>query len=499
MKKEDRRLWFHSIRGQLIGVSVGVNFLIGVIALLFMHNYSQYMDMHLEYLEHINNINSLYSYQQKNSELLIEAMEQTSEDKKEEFSYNMNIIYSLLETIDSEETSNSVKVRLRVLPYLEKSFANQALSLMTRGEDVDNSNRYLRYLEAIEYHMKINNYIQEILSMSMEENSEFLESTESTVSSMKSLFIVIIIGICVFNIVFFTIYNAYLTKPIDLLAKKVKNIGKGNWDIDMADVGGPDDIQALADKIGKMTDNIKSLSQDVQDKAKLEVKLMEDELERVRMQELLKESQLQGIQMQINPHFLFNTLNVISRMSLIEDAEKTYDLIMSLSKFMRHSLKPIKNQLPLSEEVDMITQYLHILKARMGENLTIRVDADSEALSQPVPVFSLQPIVENAFRHGIEDMTEGCEIAVDVKKRNHAICIRVYDNGKGMDREMLAAVREKTKITSVDFSKDVHIGIENVCYRLNMILGNAVRYIISSKPMQGTIFTIIIEQTEDEE
>ena len=152
-----------------------------------------------------------------------------------------------------------------------------------------------------------------------------------------------------------------------------------------------------------MLESFNALLEQLQEKNDMELKIAQDELEQARMQELLKEAKMQGLQMQITPHFLFNTLNVISKMAFLENDDKVYHLIIALSKFLRHSLKNRQSCVPIQEEIDMIQQYLYILQARMGDRLSYTIDNRLDNNSRhELPLFTLQPIVENAFKHGIE-------------------------------------------------------------------------------------------------
>ena len=493
-KKLNGIFGYFTIRKQLVTVAVVVNMLVGIIAVVFMQNYMGYSDANLSYISQINDINSLYDYQQRNLNILMNAMKENNPNVSEEFGYNMGVINSLIDIIGTNSEYDAVKVKLRTLPYLERNFESNSLKVINfSSDDMTVNERYEIYEKAVDYQSQISGCIQKILAVSMDENKESLSETESMLRLTQRRFTVIIIGICILNVVFYIFYTTYITKPIYTLSSKVKSIGKGNWDIDMSDVGGPQDIKFLAQTIETMSYNIKQLNKDVEENAKLQLKLYAEELETVRMQELLKESKLQLIQMQINPHFLFNTLNVISRMALLENSYKAYDLIIALSKFMRHNLKQANNTIKLVDEVDMVKQYLYILKARMGDHLDTKVYMGEMMADEEVPILILQPIIENAFCHGIEDMVEGGIIGLSIKKCNNTIFIRIYDNGKGMDQETLSSVRSKTKVLKVDFDKDKHIGIENVCCRLNLIYGEKVRYIVSSIRSQGTIFTIQID------
>ena len=198
--------------------------------------------------------------------------------------------------------------------------------------------------------------------------------------------------------------------------------------------------------------------------------------------------------MQITPHFLFNTLNVISKMAFLENDDKVYHLIIALSKFLRHSLKNRQSCVPIQEEVDMIGQYLYILQARMGNRLHYTIDNQLEKdTTQELPLFTLQPIVENAFKHGVEPCIDGGNIIIRIRQYQEELILTVVDNGVGMDKEQLEKMRLKTKIEEVRFNYEEHIGIENVCSRLNMLYEDRVHIFISSRQGKGTIFTIRIK------
>ena len=247
-------------------------------------------------------------------------------------------------------------------------------------------------------------------------------------------------------------------------------------------------------EVKDMLESFNELLVQLQEKNDMKLKIAQDELEQIRMQELLKEAKLQGLQMQITPHFLFNTLNVISKMAFLENDDKVYHLIIALSKFLRHSLKNRQSCVPIQEEVDMIGQYLYILQARMGNRLHYNIDNQLEKdTTQELPLFTLQPIVENAFKHGVEPCIDGGNIIIRIRQYQEELILTVVDNGVGMDKEQLEKMRLKTKIEEVRFNYEEHIGIENVCSRLNMLYEDRVHIFISSRQGKGTIFTIRIK------
>jgi sensor histidine kinase YesM len=326
----------------------------------------------------------------------------------------------------------------------------------------------------------------------VEENQTFIEKAAQNNKRLQVLITLFVCMVLVASVSFYIFFSNYVTGLIRRIAAMTKKIAQGSQQHEIMAMAGPREIKELTNNFNQLLDTIYQLNGKAEEKAKLELRLSEEKLEQMKMRELLKESQLQGLQTQINPHFLFNTLNVISMTALLENADQAYALMIALSKFMRHYLKKVKSSVSLEEEVDMISQYLYILKARMGEQLIYSIHCDVKTKEIKMPVFTLQPIVENAFKHGIEDQVERGRIVIRIRERNHSLYLSVYDNGKGMTKEQKEMVRKKLMVHDVDFGHLTHIGIENVGYRLNMVFENRVRYQVRSSARRGTVFTIQI-------
>jgi two-component system LytT family sensor kinase len=190
-------------------------------------------------------------------------------------------------------------------------------------------------------------------------------------------------------------------------------------------------------------------------------------------QRLLNEARLAALTRQINPHFLFNTLNSIS--SLIRtDPEQARGVIYKLSNILRRLLRNHENLNPLREELQFIDDYMGIELVRFGEKLQFVKEVDAATLDRLVPSMVLQPLVENSIKHGLSSKIEGGMIRVRSRLDNGRLKLLIEDDGVGIPEEKLATLFEQG------------IGISNVNERLKVLFGNDYRMLIESRPGQGT-------------
>ena len=163
--------------------------------------------------------------------------------------------------------------------------------------------------------------------------------------------------------------------------------------------------------------------------------LLSDQLLRNRVEEqrkLLFESELKLVRAQINPHFLFNALNVILAV-IRENPARARQLVANLSNFMRTNLKRAESEVTLSTEMDHVNDYLELERARFGERICFSVDIPDDLADLRVPTFTVQPLVENAIKHGVRDLMEDGEVRIRARKQEEQLVIDVEDNGGNFD------------------------------------------------------------------
>ncbi|WP_224725483.1 sensor histidine kinase [Paenibacillus vietnamensis] len=236
---------------------------------------------------------------------------------------------------------------------------------------------------------------------------------------------------------------------------------------------GRDEIGTLIRTFNSMISKITSLINEVY---KLEIRQKSLELERVR-------AELNMLQSQMNPHFLFNTLNALLVVSTKKGYSDIADVIKSLAMLMRRLLRQANGLIPIQEELQFTTMYLQIEKFRFGEQFDYEFEMDEQALRQAIPQMSIQPLVENACKHGFNDRRESRKIVVKVSRNERELEVVVRDNGIGMTKEKLHQLSENVRSRK---ESDNHVGIRNVYRRLELYYGDSVHFFIRSEIGQGT-------------
>ena len=199
-------------------------------------------------------------------------------------------------------------------------------------------------------------------------------------------------------------------------------------------------------------------------------------------QVLLTEARLAALARQINPHFLFNTLNSISTLVRL-NPDQARTMIQKLASIMRRLLRKQENVTPLREELAFIDDYLAIEMVRFGEKLKVEKRIDPATLDMPVPSMLLQPLVENSIKHGLSSKIEGGHVRIESSKGDGMLLIAVEDDGVGIPEDRLATLFEQG------------IGVSNVNERLQVLYGNRFRFTVLSKQGGGTRTEIEIPGT----
>ncbi|MCK4778448.1 MAG: histidine kinase [Actinomycetia bacterium] len=197
-----------------------------------------------------------------------------------------------------------------------------------------------------------------------------------------------------------------------------------------------------------------------------------------RLETLSCQAELKALQAQINPHFLFNTLNNISSFCRT-DPEKARSLLLHFAEFFRKTLKTGEELITIKEELDYVDSYLVLEKARFGKRLKVNVQIAPEILELKVPPLTIQPLVENSIRHGFKSEGE-LRVNIRVKAENGSGSIVIEDNGSGISEKNLG------KIFQSGFGKGLGVGISNINERLKTWFGSDYEFEIKSSPGTGT-------------
>ncbi|WP_069999479.1 sensor histidine kinase [Cellulosilyticum sp. I15G10I2] len=276
------------------------------------------------------------------------------------------------------------------------------------------------------------------------------------------------------------------------VSKNALILAEGNWDVADIDESRFYEINNIILAFNMMKLNIKNYIEKLAEKAEIERNYFLEKLHNAEKDKTIKETKLLALQMEINPHFLFNTLNTIGRTALLEDTESTIKLVESVSNIMRYSMRSEAHTANLSEELDALESYLSIQRLRFKNKLVFNLEVDSSIKLESVliPPLILQPIVENAIIHGMSSVTKGGVIGILISKKIDSVMICIKDNGKGIEKALLDTINRGESIQIRQEEKS--IGVENVKLRMHHYYGEDGLVTYNSVRDEGTTVLIRI-------
>ncbi|MCF0238340.1 MAG: histidine kinase [Sphaerochaetaceae bacterium] len=265
-------------------------------------------------------------------------------------------------------------------------------------------------------------------------------------------------------------------KRLRYITETAQALSKQEWDTPDLHLSKYEEFSSTASAFNNMKSIIRSNIQDLEEKIVLERELAHTE-------RLMQEAKYSLIQAQINPHFLFNSLNMIVRhIQMGSDSEVTANLLISLSTLLRRSIEINSKVIPLEEELSLLECYLQIQRVRNDCRINFIVEKEESLPEIFIPPFTLQPLVENSIEHGLKNLTDGGIVRIQVFSDEDDVYISVSDNGLGMDKERIEAILNECLETH---------GLQSVVKRLRMnYSNNDVVRIIAENPGMSVVIRL---------
>ena len=308
-----------------------------------------------------------------------------------------------------------------------------------------------------------------------------IKGTGISLNMLKTrLFIVFVILLIIFIVILINSYISFrVTNPIRELEKSVKALEEGNLDADIY-MGGSYEVQHLGKSVQDMKFRIKGLMQDI-----------------VNEHEEKRKSEFDSLQAQINPHFLYNTLDIIVWQIENEKQSEAVHTVTALARFFRLSLGKGKNIVTVKDEIDHVKNYLMIQHMRFKNKFDYEFDIAEDVLELPSLKLMLQPLVENAIYHGMEFMDGDGMITVKAWREEDELYLSVADNGLGMTEDKVETIL--TGKSASGNGRGSGIGVKNVNERIKLYFGEAYGLTIDSEPDEGTTVIIHLPAKDEKE
>lgn len=486
-----RRKWnMSSIRAKMLFA-----FLVPIAAILFANIY-----MYVSINATIEKVNQIYITNVNLNELsdqLTMLQNSTREYLENKGTSALNAFYKAdqdyresLRRMDSQWTDAGMKaMQENINNQSDKYFGViQEAVHAKRGRNVEKYREC--YEEADVLCADIQNCIYSLNSDRFKTNTNNYSRLLSSLKYMEIVTIMILFFVGLVSIVVVTLFTRSMVAPLLDLAVAADEVSKGNFDVEIKQNDNQDEIGVVSKAFGQMVVSIQRYISEIKDSMHRESELKEHELV---MESRMKEVQLRSLQAQINPHFLFNTLNAGAQLAMMEGADKTTEFIDNMADFFRYNIKKINNDASIEEELIMVDRYIYILNVRFTGEIHYSKEVDEQALAVRVPSMILQPIVENAVNYGIRNIDWEGHIDLRVYRSNDIVHISIKDNGIGMDQEQIDRILSGEAVgeTSPANSGSNGIGLGNVIERLRIFTGrNDVMNIYSDGQNQGTEFII---------
>ncbi|WP_394917065.1 sensor histidine kinase [uncultured Robinsoniella sp.] len=288
----------------------------------------------------------------------------------------------------------------------------------------------------------------------------------------RKIAIVLCISIGITLLISFLIYRIF-NKKVILLLDSMKKVQKGNFQLKIP-VNTQDEIGMLSKSFNEMC-----------------VKLNEYIARVYRAEIQQKNAEINALQVQIDPHFLYNTLESIKAKAIEEGSEVTSEMITLLGNLFRWSMRTKEKIVVLEEEIEYVKTYLKIQSYRFSKRLEVDIHISEEYLDYGIPKLILQPLVENVIKHGIDPVIERGIIGIHAKQKDSNLEITIFDNGKGISEIQLECINNKLINTSMQDEFE-SIGIQNVHQRLKLLFGDEYGIQIKSIVNYGTAVKVTV-------
>ncbi|MBF9017294.1 MULTISPECIES: histidine kinase [unclassified Oceanispirochaeta] len=257
-----------------------------------------------------------------------------------------------------------------------------------------------------------------------------------------------------------------ITSPIEKMIVNINRIKTGQFDIRNVQSDSRE-IRILLESFETMAEELQTHIEQIHEKSRIEKELIKQENENLRITSVLAETKLNALQGQMNPHFLFNTLSLISKMAYVEGAEKTSELMVKTASLLRYSLDMCGKTSSLDQEMVCVENYIQIQEPRVGDRILFITESCGNLKGIEIPGMVLQPLVENCVVHGVKDLIRDAEISVKITVSPSQINIQIQDNGPGFPQHILDGFSNDK-----DILQSSSIGLSNVRERLRIFYKN---------------------------
>ena len=405
----------------------------------------------------------------------------------------------LLTEMNDVNMDSSMKILEKNIRRMSENYLETAAQTVQakRGRNVE---RYKTlYEEETDLYQYISSYIYELNSQQFQQNSRNYQMLIASINVMKLFTVAVFVLAFLIGLIVISGIIRTMIKPLTKLSTAAHQVADGNFDVEIPMVYSQDEIGIVTSAFGQMVESIRRYVVHMRTSLEKEAQMKEREL---LMETRLKEAQLKYLRAQINPHFLFNSINAGAQLAMMEDAEQTGVFLEKMADFFRYDVKKMKEDTTLREEIQAVDNYIYILNVRFSGDIIYEkhiLDDIDGMMDFRMPSMILQPLVENAVQHGIREMLGDGVISLIIEKEDGYIRIAVSDNGVGMTESQIRAVMNGESYSDSTDNDSNGIALDNVMHHLSLYYNRDDLFQISSEGEgMGTEVAILLPVEERE-
>ena len=475
---------FSSLEGKLAGLFFLTSAVVFAANLLLFSSLNQAIDQIDQVYASNVQISSVQSDVNRIQNRMTEYLNTNSSAALQNFYQSETEFNTALEAIRIPSNDNSVQAAMEDVRNLSDRYQKLCEETLSakRGRNVQ------KYRESYEAASTCFGYLQSYLysinKLQLQSNSTSYDDLRQSFSTLEGFSIFILLMVTFLNMVITLLTVRTSMAPMRDLASEAGEIGLGNLNVPPLPVRSRDEIGVVTTAFNEMVVSMRGYIQKLKESMELENQMKEREL---LMDAHLKEAKLKYLQAQINPHFLFNTLNAGTQLAMMEGADSTYHYLQNVAAFFRSKTNRDEQTTSLADEIRLVDNYIYIINVRFSGSISYEKNIDEDLVKVSLPSMILQPIVENAVNHGVRDIDWPAVITLSVYQTGSSITVSIRDNGVGLSNERLQEILSG-KVRPRERGDETNgVGLANVVNRLKLYYErNDVFDITSAGPGKGT-------------
>lgn len=449
--------------------------IVNLVLLIGINNMSGRLDMVYRDNLHLNELSDALGMVQDN---MTDYLNAKTSDSLEDYYRSEQDYRTMVSDLNERITGVSFDRMERNIKNMSEYYLEEVGQTIEakRGRNVEKYR--IHYEKAAQMYEYTNAYITNLNLEKFRTNSERYSDLLKRFRLFESVSLVAMLLVMASNVCIIIRFVGTIISPLKKLAGSANEVAKGNFDIELLPVETEDEVGVVTGAFNSMVVSIGRYIERVRESMEAERALKEREL---LMEGHLKDARLKYLQAQINPHFLFNTLNAGAQLAMMEGADRTYEYVQKVAQFYRYNMKKSQETVTIAEEIEMVDSYIYILNVRFAGDIHYEKQIEQSLLPVEMPGMILQPIVENCVNHGIREMGGAGMIRLSLYGKGDKVCISVKDNGIGMDQETIDKVMNGAYREEDMAAGSNGIGMDNVISRMKLFTGREDVMVIRSE------------------